>query len=388
MKILITSDYYIPEINGVVTSIINLKKGLEKDGHEVRVLTLANGHRECKSDDTYYIGSFSVGAIYPNARIAIPKNCKLVADLISWGPDVIHSQCEFSTFVFARYIAKKTGAPIVHTYHTVYEGYTHYFCPSKVLGKKAVEKFTRQVSRYTKAIIVPTRKMYDMLKRYEIKTDLVVIPSGINLEKYGISKIKTMIDRNNIRKRCGVAEDDFLMIYLGRLAKEKNVDEIISFLAGNRDKKIKLMIVGDGPYRKDLEEKSKRANVSERVIFTGMVPPEKVVNFYRAGDVFVSASTSETQGLTYMEAMASGLPILCKYDSCLDGVVENNENGYVYNSEEEFNSYLRQLASDQTLCMKVGDKARETINMRYSIDSFVKSCERLYQECVSCEVKN
>lgn len=382
MKILITSDYYFPEINGVVTSVINLKKGLEKEGHEVRVLTLANGYRECRGNDAYYIGSFGVGAIYPNARVAIPKNCKLIQQIIAWKPDIIHSQCEFSTFVFAKHIAKKTGAPIVHTYHTVYEGYTHYFCPSKVLGKKAVVKFTRRVSRDTQLLIVPTRKMYDMLIGYKIKTDMEIIPSGINTDKYTESRDEPIPSRQRIRKRYGIADGDCLLVFVGRLAKEKNIDEIIDYFAGCEDSNVHLMVVGDGPYRAELEEKCRQYNLNEKVIFVGMVNPEKVPSYYQAGDVFVSASNSETQGLTYMEAMASALPILCKYDSCLDEVIDNGQNGYVYKSEKEFYYYLNRLSKDAQLRKCVGNKARETIRDRYSIDSFVKACERAYRKCV------
>lgn len=378
MKILITSDYYEPEINGVVTSIKNLKKGLEKDGHEVRVLTLAYNVHEEKKNEVYYIGSFSVAMIYPNARIVIPRIYRLIKELIDWKPDVIHSQCEFSTFQYAKYISKKTGAPIVHTYHTVYEGYTHYFCPSKKFGRKAVSKFTRQVSKKTSAFIVPTQKMYDMLEGYHVKTAMKIIPSGINIDMFQNNRQES---RKKVRDKYGIKEDDCVLLFLGRLAKEKNINELIDMLSSTDMYKMRLMIVGDGPCRKELEEQCRLNGMEDKTVFTGMISPDEVSDYYLAGDIFVNASTSETQGLTYMEAMASGLPILCRFDHCLDGVVENGKNGFLYNNENEFHYYLNYLIDNIIQRKSIGEKAKIAIQDKYSVEAFTKSCEELYERC-------
>lgn len=378
MKILITSDYYEPEINGVVTSIKNLKKGLEKDGHEVRVLTLAYNIHEEKKDEVYYIGSFSVAMIYPNARIVIPRNYGLIKEIIDWKPDIIHSQCEFSTFQYARHISKRTGAPIVHTYHTVYEGYTHYFCPSKTFGRKAVSKFTRQVSKQTSAFIVPTQKMFDMLKSYHVKTIMEIIPTGINIDMF---RNNCEESRKEIRDKYGIKEDECVLLFLGRLAKEKNINELIDMLSSKDMNRIRLMIVGDGPCRKDLEEQCRLKGIEDKTVFAGMIAPNEVSDYYVAGDVFVNASTSETQGLTYMEAMASGLPILCRFDHCLDGVVVNKKNGFLYNNENEFYEYLDYLINNKTQRRMIGEKARIAIQDKYSVEAFTKSCEELYVRC-------
>ncbi len=379
MKILITSDLYAPEINGVVTSIINLKRGLEQDGHDVRILTLAHSKNEYKAGKVYQIGSFKTDLIYPDTRVAIPKKCKLIKELIDWKPDVIHSQCEFSTFLFATYISKKTGAPIIHTYHTVYEDYTHYFCPSKSFGKKAVSFFTSQVSKKTKAFIAPTEKMQEMLEGYHIKAPVKIIPSGINLKRFTEESHET---RKRIRKQYGINKDDCLLIFLGRLAKEKNIDELINFLDSNQAPNIKLMITGDGPCKHKLIEECKSLKKSERIIFTGMIEPEHVADYYSAADIFVSASTSETQGLTYIEAMASGLPVLCRYDTCLDGVITNEKNGYLYRNKTDFDAYLKLLSENSAMRHEKGMAARNSVLQKYSIETFVKACEELYLEYV------
>ena len=154
-------------------------------------------------------------------------------------------------------------------------------------------------------------------------------------------------------------------------------------MTDDRTGNIRLMLVGDGPYRDDIEAHVNKLGLSERVIFTGMVKPQEVKNFYSAGDIFVSASNSETQGLTYMEAMASGLPILCKKDECLKDVVEQGVNGYEYENRAEFIGILQELINSQTLRNNIGAKARETMINKFSLKSFARACEELYKECVA-----
>lgn len=383
MRILITTDWYKPVINGVVTSVINLMEGLERDGHEVRVLTLSNRNHSYRDGNVYYISSLGAGMVYPNARVMLPHGHKYIDELMDWKPDVIHSQCEFSTFVMARKIAKHTGAPIIHTYHTVYEGYTHYFCPSRVWGRKMVVAFSKLIASQTKAIVVPSAKISDMLEDYNVSAPLYVIPSGIELEQFMGEADNS---RDIIRERLGIKKDECVLVYLGRLAKEKNLEEIIEFLSDEKSGGIRLMIVGDGPYRTKLEEKAGECGMMERLIFAGMAAPDKVQEYYKAGDIFVSASTSETQGLTYMEAMASGLPILCRYDKCLDNVVVQGRNGYTYSNKEEFQIYLSRLYTDKSFREQIGAEAEKTMKLKFSIQAFARACEMLYSQYTGWEV--
>ena len=126
MKILITTDWYKPIVNGVVTSVLNLKKELEERGHEVRVLTLSRDHRSYEENGVYYIKSVNLEKIYPNVRAVLPHREAYIKELIQWSPDVVHSQCEFMTFSYAVKISRKCHCPLLHTYHTIYEDYLHY----------------------------------------------------------------------------------------------------------------------------------------------------------------------------------------------------------------------------------------------------------------------
>ena len=140
LKILITTDWYEPVINGVVTSVVTLKEQLERLGCEVRILTLSENGQEGREGAVYYLSSVDASRIYPGARAAFPSG-RCLEELLSWKPDLIHSQCEFSSFLAAKRIAGKTGIPIVHTYHTVYEDYTHYFSAGKPWGRRAAALF-------------------------------------------------------------------------------------------------------------------------------------------------------------------------------------------------------------------------------------------------------
>ena len=130
MKILITTDLYLTSTNGVVTSVRNLTEGLRNKGHEVRILTVSENLDTYKEGDVYFVRSIPIGFIYPDMRMPISYRNYLIKELIDWKPDVIHSQCEFFSYQYAKRISKLTGAPLVHTYHTLYENYVKYVMPS------------------------------------------------------------------------------------------------------------------------------------------------------------------------------------------------------------------------------------------------------------------
>ena len=181
MKILITTDWYKPVINGVVTSVTNLEEGLRGAGHDVRILTLSNDLHSYRKENVTFIVSIGVGVIYPNARLRARLNDPLVQELIDWKPDVVHSQCEFSTFSFAKRIAHESGCPLIHTYHTVYEDFTHYFSPNVRLGHFLARKFSHYIASQTDAVIVPTEKIRNMLRSYQITQPIRTVPTGLKM---------------------------------------------------------------------------------------------------------------------------------------------------------------------------------------------------------------
>ena len=347
MRILITTDWYEPVINGVVTSVLTLKRELVKRGHEVRVATLSDCGHSYKKDDVYYMRSVDISRIYPGARAVCFPGSSLYEELIEWQPDLVHSQCEFSSFLIARKIAGELGIPVVHTYHTVYEDYTHYFSAGRPWGRQAAAWFSRFILEKTDFVIAPTAKVKKLLESYGVERPVAVIPTGIRLERFlPVSWEQVDEDRNRIREQYGIGEGQKVLLVLGRLAKEKNIEEIISFFGQMNREDMELLIVGDGPYRRELEELADLQKNSCRIHFTGMVSPEETTAYYRADDMFVSASRSETQGITYLEALSSGLPVICRKDPCVEGIVKGNENGFQYETYEEFRDEILKIAGD------------------------------------------
>ena len=376
MKILITSDWNPAAVNGVVTSVKNLRRELELRGHEVRILTLALSPLSQEGDGVTYLGSIPVGRIYPGARVRRAFVGKYIQELIRWKPDVVHSQCEFSTFFLAKRIAEELDIPLIHTYHTVYEDYTHYFSPSVRLGKKAVATLSRWVANHTDAMIAPTDKVRRLLLGYGVCSPIHVIPSGIDLRRFaGKTEPETL---GRMRAELGIPAGNKILVNVGRQAEEKNLEELLRFRANMGRRDVTLLLVGGGPWKTHLEGVAACLGLkAPDVVFAGMVPPETVVDWYRMGDLFVSASTSETQGLTYVEALAAGVPALCRADECLDSVIRQGENGWQYTDEETFRSYLEEFFSDPEGRQRMARTALETAE-EYSAALFAKRVEEIY----------
>lgn len=379
MKILITTDLYFTSTNGVVTSVRNLTEGLREKGHEVRILTVSNKMESYKEGDVYFVKSLPLGFVYPDVRMPISYRNYMIKELIDWKPDVIHSQCEFFTYQFAKRISKLTGAPLVHTYHTLYENYVKYVIPSERVGRRVVKSFSRYRLRKADVIIAPTGKVEDTLRGYGMKNHISVIPSGISLEQHHYRMEDA--ERNRKRKSLGIPEDHHVLLSLGRVGAEKNLAELIKFFATalQNNSKLTFLIVGDGPDRENLQNLSEKLGIQNNVIFTGMVNPSEVQQYYQLADIFMCASISETQGLTYIEAAANGLPLLCRQDNALRGIVIDGINGYQYTSRTDFLEKLDRIVSDVQWRKQAG-KNSEEIAETFGTEHFAERIEDIYME--------
>lgn len=378
MKILITTDLYTVSTNGVVTSVQNLFDELTAKGHDVKILTISDTLHSHREGEVYYIRSVPLGAVYPDLRMPTSYRHKLIQEIIDWKPDVVHSQCEFFSYQFAARISKITGAPLVHTYHTLYEQYlTSYIVPSKRLGDYLAKVLSRRRLRRVDTLVAPTQKVENTLQGYGMRSQISVVPSGISLEQH--QQRITPEQRRQMRAQLGIAEENQVLINLGRLGGEKNLGELLQLFAEARKTNgdLKFLIVGDGPAREDLEKQAEELEIAEHVIFTGMVPPGEVQNYYQLGDVFVSASTSETQGLTYIEAAANGLPLLCRQDDCLADVLQEGENGYEYTSAEEFLNAIDAVMDPAW--REAASKRSEEIAASFDKKAFGEAIENIYE---------
>lgn len=376
MKILLATDAYYPMVSGVVTSTVTLFKELKEMGHDVRILTLSNDNKEKFENNIYFLKSIKIN-VYPDARINFLSSSNIISLITDWSPDIIHTQTEFSVMVVARRIAYRLQIPMVHTYHTMYEDYTNFLIRSKKINTEFVSKVVRQLLNKFSGVIAPSNKTTKALLRYRVKTPIYTIPTGIDLKKFSQnvdqSELKNLKEKYDLDKKR-------VLVYLGRISKEKNIDELIRFIGNNRayfnDKR--FVIVGGGPFLERLKELSFSLDVSNIIKFTGMVSTGEVYKYYKLGDVFVTASTTETQGLTYIEAMASNIPVVCRQDECVDELVQNNKNGFKYTNEEDFMFTIKEIFSNdelyENMCKESGKSANE-----YSSDTFALKVLKAYE---------
>jgi 1,2-diacylglycerol 3-alpha-glucosyltransferase len=317
MRVGLFSDVYPPYINGVSTSVLMLKKSLEALGHEVFVVTVNNESMKYKYEENgkiIRIPGLPIG-IY-DYRLSGIYPIRAIKQIKQWRLDVIHSHTEFGIGTFARIISKQLEIPLVHTYHTMYEDYIHYITKGYFNGvsKKIVEYLTLFYCDQTiSELVVPTKKTYDLFKeKYKVNRNIYIVPTGIEVEKFYRNNFDSK-DILELKKTVGLKKDDFVLLFVGRIASEKNIAFLLDAQKAlvKRNPNLKLVIIGDGP---DLE-RHKREVLSNAfkgsVIFTGKVPLAEVARYYQLGDVFVTASKTETQGLTVIEAMASSMPVVC-----------------------------------------------------------------------------
>lgn len=380
MKVLLCTDRYYPAISGVVTSVMTLKKYLEAMGDEVKVLTLSDTMTSHMDDDVVYIGSFDADRIYPDVRIKHPVNREYISRPIDWHPDVIHCNTEFSTFFLSKHIYRSCRCPMVLTYHTDYEDYVHYLALSRRFGRFLLKRYIGYVAGYMTYIISPTQKTGDQLTEYGIRTPIRIIPTGLDLERFMAPADGQAL--SDIRTRYGIREGIGTIVYVGRLGKEKNLDEVIDYLSSYSDRNFQFVIVGDGPDRAEIQEHVKASGIADRTVFTGMIAQEDIPLFYKLGDLFVSASTSETQGLTYIEAMAAGTPLLCRKDRCLEGVVEDGVNGFLFEDRQEFCSKLERFFADRRMWPEVSGKAQRKVVEKFGAGRFAHDVHALYEDAI------
>lgn len=353
MRIGLFTDTYPPFINGVSTSVFMLKKSLEAQGHQVFVVTLNNESFHYKFDENKTviripglpigIYDYRVTSVYPLRAMNIIRKWKL---------DVIHSHTEFSVGTFARFVSRQYNIPLVHTYHTLYEDYVYYITKGYFdkPSKKIVEYLTQfYCDKTANELIVPTKKIYDLIKeKYNVDKNIYIIPTGIEVERF----YKENVDQKKvdaIGKKLGLTKKDFCIIFVGRMAKEKNVDLLLSAQQkiNEKDKNVKLIMVGDGPDLDEYKETCKKLGIEKNVIFAGKVPWEDVPKYYRLADIFATASTSETQGLTVIEAMAASVAPICINDESFKNTVVDGYNGEIFKDEEEYIYVVNDLKTDR-----------------------------------------
>ena len=389
MRIGIFTDTYPPYINGVSTSVSMLENALRKKGHQVYIVTVNTENMRYKyENDEHIIRIPGVPIGIYDYRLTGVYPLKAINKIKKWNLDVIHSHTEFGVGTFARIIAKQYNIPLVHTYHTMYEDYVHYITKGYFnnTSKKIVEYLTNFYCNQTATeLIVPTKKTYDLFKeKYKYTRNVHIIPTVIEVEKF-YKENTDPAKLEEIRKKHGLNKGDFVILYVGRLGQEKSVDVLIEAhqeLA--REYKAKLLIVGDGPDMDTYKNLVHKLKIDDNVIFTGKVPWTEVTLYYQIADIFATASKSETQGLTVIEAMAASLPVVAVDDESFRNVIIDGLNGHLFDTKKEYKKYVKSFIDEPSKLQQFSKQARINADT-YSSKYFAERVLDVYRLAINGE---
>ena len=392
MKIAIFTDAYEPHLSGVTTSIKMLKEALTNMGHEVYIVT-ANlekyRFKYDKKNKIIYIPGVKTG-IY-KTRLTSIYSRKALKIIKTWNLDIIHSQTEFAIGTFSRIVAKKLNIPIVHTYHTMLEDYVHYVTHGHFdnFGKKIVIKLTKYFcEKKCDELIVPTDKIKELfVDKYEIAKHINVIPTGIDTTKFAMTD-KMQNEVKKLKKKYNLNNDDFIIGCVGRIAKEKSLDKLLKSFKKllELNNHVKLVIVGDGPELPELKKLANTLNIANKVTFTGLVQYDDIPTYYNLFNVMTSFSTTETQGLTIIEALASSMPVICIDDESFREMVQHNYNGILFKTPQEFLDVTLKLINNEELYKTMCINAKNSI-YRYSKEVFASEILKVYYKALDDKQK-
>ena len=369
MKIALFSESYTPYISGVSRSVELARSGLEALGHEVFVFTSRYpGHKETEKN---IIRFPSVPAKYPGFRTALPLPF-IIPDTKF---DIVHSNSPFGLGLLAKRLAKKSRAPYVYTFHTLFSDYLHYIPLPKMLSEKALFMYMRWFCAGCDKIIVPNTFTLGYVKRKDISGDFAVVPSGVDIQAADAASA------SGVRARFGISDDDILLLYVGRLSKEKNIPFLLNAFRDIRLEcpKARLLLAAGGPEENALKKLSSDLDISDSTVFAGQVPYPEILNIYRSADVFIFASKTETQGLVIAEAKACGLPVVAVDAGGIKESLVNGEDGFLVAEDLGiFREKAVLLCKNAALRSEMSKKARANSIRDFSSSSVAKKLGGVY----------
>ena len=384
MNIALFTDTYPPEINGVATSTANLRRTLIDHGHNVLVIAT----NPFSNEVTYEDGLVRIPGVdmkqlygYRLSRFWSPEGMKYI---LAFRPDVIHVQTDLGVGTFGMLVARRLKLGMIYTFHTMIEDYSYYVTKGHFdrFARHTVRLFYRAKSNMYTEFIAPSKKIQDYLRSIGIDKTIPILPTGIEFSRFD-PKNENPERTAELRKKFGISPKDTVILSLGRIAKEKSIDVLLRgyarFLAQGEPFPTKFVITGLGPAEKELKELAAELGIANKVIFTGKCDPSETQDYYRLGHYFVSASITETQGLTFMEAMAAHLVVLARYDDNLVGTIKDGQTGFFFFDENDFDAKLRQVITlDEAAKETVRKNALEAIDV-YSMERFYTNIIEVYK---------
>ena len=387
MRIGIFTDTFTPEINGVATSCSLLFEVLKNNGHEVFVFTTGDKTYYDEKEHIYRIKGVTLKRIY-NYKLVFPFSIKILKFIKNLNLDVIHANTEYGVGIIGFNAAKRYKIPLVYTFHTMIEYYTYYITHGFLdnIAKDIVRKLIKKYVYNSDETIVPSEATKKYFKLINLRKYINVVPTGLSLDTFIKNALAHKENKENLKKTLQIPNNFKVFLIIGRISKEKNFDETLAYINSFINKynyeKVKVLVVGDGPYLEELKKECDNLNMNQYVSFLGKVPHEEVSKYYAISDVFINSSITETQGLTYLEALASNTIVLARKADFLEGVIIDNESGFIYKNENDFIKHLVTI-----LNLSNSDKERINNNTKkildkYSISSFYKNILRVYNRAI------
>jgi 1,2-diacylglycerol 3-alpha-glucosyltransferase len=329
MNILMMSNTYLPFVGGVERSIETFKKEYEKSGHRVLVVTPQVKEKNENEHDILRVPAiqhfngtdFSVQLPIPGILSSVLKHFR---------PDIVHSHHPFMMGDSALRIAAQFRVPLVYTFHTYYERYTHYVPMDSAALKRFVIALATGYANLCDRVFAPSLSVAMELRRRGVITEIDVVPTGIDIERFSSG------NGDLFRSETGINSDSFLVGFVSRIAPEKNIEflieSIIRFMKKNSD--TKFLIIGRGPSEEWIRAQFEENKLTDRVYWAGTLEGQRLIDAYHAMNLFIFASQTETQGLVITEAMAAGLPVVALKGPAINEIVNDFENGRLINTQD------------------------------------------------------
>ncbi len=354
LKIVIVTETWVPEINGVALSLLQLCKGLQKQGHKILLIRPEQKNKcsEFKPNKECLIKAQTIPK-YPDMQFGWPQYLKVSQAISDFSPNVVHIVTEGPLGFTALHAARSKHIPVSSGFHSPFQEFSRFFDLAFLV--KPIQKYLRWFHNNTQLTCVPSVDTERALRQFGVTCPLVVVGRGIDTQKFS-----PQYRSEHLRKLWGADTDTTVMLYVGRVSPEKEIGVLIdTFALQNKDqKKVKLVIVGDGPDRVYLEKKQG----ADQVIFMGSLNGKALSEAYASADVFVFASQVETFGNVVLEAMASGLPIIAYDYACAQLHVKQQVSGWLspLGQVEQFIETILDLPNNMTL-HRMGQRAMQDV---------------------------
>lgn len=363
MRILMITDVYFPRINGVSTSIKSFRDELIAQGHEVTLVA-----PEYISDElNHYVDDADIIRIKSRQVILDPEDRfmnkdkieRLLPVLKDKNFDILHIHTPFVAHYAGLKLANLLNIPCVETYHTYFEEYLYHYIPflPKKWLKGLARSFTRSQCNKVNAVVVPSIAMQDALAGYGVVCNTSIIPTGLNLDIFNAG------NATDFRKKYDIPEDRPMLVHIGRVAHEKNIDFLVHMVDQLRLNvpDILFVITGEGPSVSHLQYLVKKINLEENIKFIGYLSRDKeLLDCYKAGDIFVFASHTETQGLVLLESMACGTPVVSQAKMGTIDILKPEKGAIIAEDDLlDFSAKVLMLLQNTSLRERMGHEAKE-----------------------------